>query len=65
MLLQSLNDLGVEGAPFIGGFFLEVLMNRLRQSEIKPDYWPGKITLFHIPSFYCYAGLLASLDMPA
>lgn len=47
MLLQSLDNLGVDRAPFIGGFFLEVFVNRLRQPEIEPDHRLRKITLFH------------------
>lgn len=64
MLLQSLDDLRVKGTPFLGGLFLEFLVDRLRQPKIKPDYWLGIMALFHIPSFYCYAATLASLDVP-
>lgn len=65
MLLYRLYDLGIEGAPFIGCFFLKVLVNGLRQPKIKPDYGLCEITLLHIPVSYCYVSIRASLDMTA
>lgn len=49
MLLQSLDDLGVDGPPFLGGSFREFLVNRLGQPEIKPDYRLSEIALSHYP----------------
>lgn len=47
MLLQSLDDLGIDRPPFVGGFLLEFIVNRLRQSKIEPDNRLREITLSH------------------
>ena len=47
MLLQRLDDLGVDGTPFVGGFLLQFFMNRLRQPKIKTDCGLGEFALPH------------------
>lgn len=54
MLFQRLDDLRVDGTPFLGGLFLEILVNRFRETKIEPNYGFREIALSHTPAFYCY-----------
>lgn len=47
MLLQSLDDLRIDGAPLIEGLLFKVFVKRLRQPEIEPDRRLGEFALSH------------------